>query len=163
MVTKMGNVFCKLMNNVYGKAMEKVRNRIDVKLVSNKKDYLKWTSKPSYISCKIFDNDLIAKRKITLTLNKPTNIRICILELSIYVQISLWYSKNKYDNNSRLLFTDTDSSMYEMPEMKTEDAYEDFSYEKEMFYFSNYSTNSKYYNSSNKLAKKVLRLKNLSE
>ena len=53
--------------------------------------------------------------------------------------------------------------MYEMPEMKTEDAYEDFSYEKEMFYFSNYSTNSKYYNSSNKLAKKVLRLKNLSE
>ena len=87
----MGNVFCKLMNNVYGKTMEKVRNRIDVKLVSNKKDYLKWTSKPSSISCKMFDNDLIAKRKnkVTLTLNKPTNIRMCILELSIYVQISL--------------------------------------------------------------------------
>ena len=29
------------------------------------------------------------------------------------------HSKNKYDNNSRPLFTDTDSSMYEMPEMKT--------------------------------------------
>ena len=35
------------MNNaMYGKAMENLRNRTDVKLVSNKKDYLKWTSKP---------------------------------------------------------------------------------------------------------------------
>ena len=33
------------MNNVvYGKTMENVRNGIDVRLVSNKKDYLKWTS-----------------------------------------------------------------------------------------------------------------------
>ena len=37
-----------------GKALQKLMNnavyRIDVKLVSNKKDYLKWTSKPSYMS-----------------------------------------------------------------------------------------------------------------
>ena len=51
------------MNNaVYGKTMENLRNRINVKLVSNKKDYLKWTSKPSYMSHKIFDNDLVAIR-----------------------------------------------------------------------------------------------------
>ena len=43
------------MNNaVYGKTMGNARNRIDVKLVSNKKGYLKWTSKPSYMSHKIF-------------------------------------------------------------------------------------------------------------
>ena len=36
----------KLMNNaVYGKPMENLRNRINVKLASNQKDYLKWTSK----------------------------------------------------------------------------------------------------------------------
>ena len=52
------------MNNaVYGKTMENLRNRIDVKLVSNKKDYLKWTSKPSYISHIIFDNELMAIRR----------------------------------------------------------------------------------------------------
>ena len=39
------------MNNaVFGKTMENLRNRIDVKLVSNKNDCLKWTSKPSYMS-----------------------------------------------------------------------------------------------------------------
>ena len=37
---------------MYGKAMENLRDRIDVRLVSNKKDYLKWTSKPSYMSQK---------------------------------------------------------------------------------------------------------------
>ena len=71
---KDGKVLCKLMTNaVYVKAMENLRNKIDVKLVSNKKDYLKWTSKPSHMSHKIFDNDWVAirKNKVTLTLNKP--------------------------------------------------------------------------------------------
>ena len=39
--------------------MKNLRNRINVKLASNKKDYLKWTSKTSYMSHKIFDNDLV--------------------------------------------------------------------------------------------------------
>ena len=52
-----------MKNVAYGKAMENLRNRIDVKLVSNKKNYLKWTSKPSYMSHKIFLNDLVAIRK----------------------------------------------------------------------------------------------------
>ena len=59
------------------------------------------------------------------------------------------YIKNKYNNKARLLFTDTDSLMYEI---KTEDAYEDFSKDKEMFDFSNYSTKSKFYDDSNELA-----------
>ena len=37
---------------------------------------------------------------------------------------------NKYDSKSKLLFVDTDSLMHAI---KTEDAYEDFSSEKEMF------------------------------
>ena len=58
------------------------------------------------------------------------------------------YIKNKYDNKSRLLFTDTKSLMYEI---KTEDVYEDFSNDKKMFDFSNYLIKSKYYDNSNKL------------
>ena len=62
-----------MTNAVYIKAMENLRSRIDLKLVNNENDYLKWTSKPSYMSQKILDNNLVAirKRKVKLTLNKP--------------------------------------------------------------------------------------------
>ena len=62
-----------------------------------------------------------------------------ILELSKVLMYEFHYDfiKNKYDNKSKLLFTDPDSLMYEI---KTEDIYEDFSSNKEMFDFSNYST-----------------------
>ena len=49
---------------------------------------------------KIFDNDLVAirKNKVTLTL--------CVLDLSKVLMYEFHYDyiKNKYDNNSRLLF-----------------------------------------------------------
>ena len=47
----------------------------------------------------------------------------------------------------KLLFTDTDSLMYEI---KTEDVYEDFGSDKELFDFNIYSTQAKYYDDSNK-------------
>ena len=59
------------------------------------------------------------------------------------------YIKNKYSNSSRLLLTDTDSLMHEI---KTKDVYEDFSKDKEMFHFSNYSVKSKYYHDPNKFS-----------
>ena len=75
---------------------------------------------------------------------------MCILELSKILMYEFHYDyiKNKYDNNSRLLFTDTDRLMYEI---KFEDGYEDFSNDKETLDFSNYWTKSKYYDDSNKL------------
>ena len=120
---KDGKALYKLMNNsVYGKSTENLRNRVDVRFASNKKDYLKWTFEPSYMSHKIFDNDLdaIRKSKVTLTVSKPVYIGMCILELSkvLIYELHYDYIKNKYDNNSKLLFTYTDSLMYEI---KTED------------------------------------------
>ena len=65
------------------------------------------------MSHKIFDNDLVAIRKniVTLTLNKPAYIGMCILESSkvLMYEFHCDYIKNNYGNNSRLLFTETDS------------------------------------------------------
>ena len=108
-------------------------------------------SKPSYTSYKIFDINLVAigKSKVVLKLNKSTYIGMCILELGKVLMYEFHYDyiKNKYDNESKLLFTDTDSLTYEF---ETEDVCEGFSSDKEMFDFSNYSTKSKWYDDSSK-------------
>ena len=57
---KDGKALYKLMNDVvYRKTKENLRNRIDIKLVNNEKVYLKCTSKPSYMSRKTFNNNLV--------------------------------------------------------------------------------------------------------
>ena len=73
-----------------------------------------------------FDNNLVAiqKRKVVLKLNKPAYIGTCILDLSKVVMYKFHYDyiKNRDDNKSKLLFSDTDSLM---DKIKTEDVYED--------------------------------------
>ena len=48
---------------LYMEKLKNLRNRINVKLVNNEKDYLKYASKPSYMSHKIFDNNLVVIRE----------------------------------------------------------------------------------------------------
>ena len=104
------------------------------------------------MSQKIFDNDLVAnhKIKVTVTLNKPVYVGLCIVDLGkvLICGVNYDYFKSKYGNNSKILFTDADNLMYEI---KTEDVHEDFSKDRYIFGFINYSTKSKYYDNSNKL------------
>ena len=94
-----------MKNALYDKPIENLRNRIDIKLLSNKKGCLKWTARPSYISQKIFDTDLVAirKNKIMLSLNKPAYVGLCILDLDkVWMhEFHYHYIKNKYGNTSR--------------------------------------------------------------
>ena len=64
--------------------MGNLRNRMNVKLVNDEKNYLKCTSKPSYIPHKIFGKNLAAihNSKHPFKLNKPSYTGMCILELS---------------------------------------------------------------------------------
>ena len=58
--------------------------RVNVKLVTEYKELDKLTSKPTYVSSKIFNKNLMAVHKIkeTLTLNRPAYVGMCILDLS---------------------------------------------------------------------------------
>ena len=71
--------FFKLMNNnVFGKTMENLRKKIDVRFVNKAKDYVKYTRNPSLVSQKIFSKNFVAIHKIkpVLTLNKPIYVVI---------------------------------------------------------------------------------------
>ena len=86
------------------------------------------------MSYKIFNNNFVAirKGKLALKLNKLAYTRMCILKMNKVLMYEFHYDyiKNKYGNKLKLLFTDTGSLMYEI---KTEDAYEDFSSDKGIY------------------------------
>ena len=125
--------FFKLMINfVYGKTMENLRKRINVRLATNEKDFLKYTSKPTYITHKIFVKKYAAihEVKLVLTLNKPIYVGFTVLELSKWLMYDFHYSFIKKHFDAELLFTDTDSLTYEI---KSKDVYEEFFKHKHWF------------------------------
>ena len=144
--------FFKLMNNsVFGKTMENIRKRVDGRLVNDEKKLLKLTSKPTYVSSKIFNENLVAVHKIkeTLTLNRPAYVGMCILDLSKTLMYDFHYNyiKKKYKDKAKLLFTDTDSLTYEI---QAKDVYKDFWIDKDKFDNSDYPESSPYFNKTNK-------------
>ena len=144
--------FFKLMNNsVFGKTMENIRKRVDVRLVTSKEKLSKLASKPTYVSSKIFNENLVAVHKIkeTLTLNRPAYVGMCILDRSKTLMYDFHYNyiKQKYGDKAKLLFTDTDSLTYEI---ETLNAYQDFWNDKDKFDNSDYPENSPYFNKTNK-------------
>ena len=104
--------FFKLMNNTFfGKRMEKLRKIINVRLVNNARDYVRYISKPSFASQKIFSKNFVAihEMKPVLTLNKPIYVGFSILDLSKLLMYELHYKYIKSKYSANLLFTDADS------------------------------------------------------
>ena len=85
-----------MINNVYGKTMNNLRKRISVRLVNNEKDFLKYNSRPTHITHKIFDTNHAAIHKIkpVLTLNKSIYMGFTILELSKWPYTALVSVRN---------------------------------------------------------------------
>ena len=133
--------FLKLMNNsAFGKTMENIRNRVDIKLVNNKKRAENLSAKPNFNHCNIFSEDLVAihTKKTKLIFNKPVYLGMCILDLSKTLMYDFHYNyiKPKYGDKAKHLLTGTDSTMYEM---QMEDFYKDISADvKHSFDTSNY-------------------------
>ena len=143
--------FFKLMNNsVFGKTMENIRKRVDVRLVTDEKKLLKYSSKPTYVSSKIFNENLVAVHKIkeTITLNRPAYLGMCILDLSKTLMYDFHYNyiKKKYEDKANLLFTDTDSLTYEI---EADDVYKDLWNDRDKFDNSDYPESSPHFDKTN--------------
>ena len=119
------NFFKLMINSVYGKTMENLRKRINVRLVNKRKDFLKYTSRPTHITHKTFckNHAAIHEIKPVLTLNKPIYVGFTVLELYKWLMYDFHYNFIKNHIDAELLFTDTDSLTYEI---KSEDVYEEY-------------------------------------
>ena len=144
--------YFKLMNNsVFGKTMENIRKRSNVYLETDRDHFLRQTAKPTFISSKIFNENLVAvnMKKQRLLLSKPSYVGMCILDLSKVLMYDFHYNftKRKYGEKAKLLFTDTDSLCYHT---RTDDVYEDLYHDRELFDNSDYAKSSKFFFDENK-------------
>ena len=102
-------------NSVCSKTTRNSRNRIYVRLFVDSKGYKDLVSKPSFVSKKILNKNVIAAPKINevLTLDKLAYVGTCILDLtkSLMHEFHYKYVKVKY---AKLLFTDADHLTYEI-------------------------------------------------
>ena len=136
-------------NSVFEKTMENLRKRVDIRPVTDEKKLDKLTSKPTYVSSKIFNENLLAVHKIkeALTLNRPAYVGILDLSKTLMYDIHYNHIKKRYGDRAKLLFTDTDSLTYKIV---TEDIYKNFWNDKDMFNNSDYPESSPYYCNANK-------------
>ena len=138
--------FFKLMNNsVFGKTMENVRNHRDIKLVTTDKRWNQLVSDPNYHTSKHFSENLFAieMEKTKVKMNKPVYLGMSILDISKIIIYEFWYDyiKQKYQDNAKLCYKDTDSIIIHI---KTEDFYRDIADDVEKWFdVSNYSEDDK--------------------
>lgn len=141
----------KLLNNaMFGKTMENLRNRKNVRLVNNERAAKKLISKSNMVDFRIFDENLVAVNltKPSVLLNRPIYVGFCVLELSKTYMYNFHYNhvKRVYGDKAELLFTDTDSLCYDIV---TPDLYADVLKNQILFDTSNYPTDHPLYSNEN--------------
>ena len=96
--------------------MENMRKRIKIRVVKSVKYFIRYTSRPTCVNWKAFENNLAAihEKKISLTLNKPRYVGFTVLKINIWEMYNFHYNFMVRKCNTKLLFTDTDSLCYEI-------------------------------------------------
>ncbi|KYN08434.1 hypothetical protein ALC62_00583 [Cyphomyrmex costatus] len=136
----------KLMNNaVFGKTMENVRDRVDVKLVTAWYGAEAMIAKPNFHSRSVFAKNLIAVElcKLEVKFDKPIYVGMCILDIS---KVCLYEFHHEYmvpmfNKNCKIMYTDTDSLIYRI---ECDDVYAAMKRDIARFDTSDYPANNVY-------------------
>jgi hypothetical protein len=147
--------FFKLMNNsVYGKTIENVLKRQDIKFCCERKKALRYVKKINFKRETIFIKNLVAlhMNRMQVKYDKPIYAGFCVLEMSKWRMFKFVYEylKTKWGDKVEVIQTDTDGLMLYV---KTEDFYEDIKDDiDEWFDTSNFSNDNKFaFKSINKM------------
>ena len=89
-------------NSVYGKTMENLRKRIKIRVVKNSPNFIKYTSRPTCVNWKVFENNLA-------TIHERIYVGFTVLEISKWEMYNFHYNFMIRKFNTRLLFINTDS------------------------------------------------------
>ena len=79
--------------NVFGKSIENVKQRINVKIVTTAEKLRKLLNKPSFQTIRVFDVNMAAVQlfREKVKLNKPIAVGYSVLELAKLRMYNFWY------------------------------------------------------------------------
>ena len=140
------NLFKFVVNSVYGKTMENVRNHSDIRLLTDWKAIEKLVSKPNFYRLSIFDQNLVAieMRKTMVRMFKPVFVGVSVLDISKTFLYKFLYDflYPSYGEKVKLAYTDTDSLILEITGV---DMYKDIiGKHTDLFDTSGYDENNEY-------------------
>ena len=138
-------------NATFGKTLEQVRNRVNIRLIADPNKLLKTVASVSFRQSEIINSDLVMVRaaRTKVKLNKPIAVGFSILEISKLIMYKFYYDhlKVKYRNRCSLLFTDTDSLCCEI---QTDDLYSDMGVSLDHYDTSNFAQDHPQYSTTNR-------------
>ena len=142
------------MNNaVFGKTMEDVRGRIDIRFATDEAKFVKYVNQSEYKKViRDIGNEnwrMIEMNKSKVVLDKPIFCGQAILDISKKHMYDFYYNvmKPKYGDDMKLVLTDTDSFVLVI---KTDDFYDDMYKMRERFDTSNYPKDHKLFTNERK-------------
>ena len=145
------NYYKLLSNSLFGKTIERPENRQRVVLSSDPKKHQKIVGNPCFKTSKIINEDLVASTLgyPAVKVKKPFYMGMTILELAKVHMYNFHYNvmKKKFKDKLQLLYTDTDSLLYEISD---ENMISKLSELKKYFDFSNYDPSHCLYNNEQK-------------
>ena len=100
-----------MVNNVYDKTIANLRKRINFILLNNEKDFLKYTTRPTHVTHKVFDRNYVAIHEIkpVLTLKKPIYVGFTVIELNKWLMYDFHHKFSNFSKDSK--FYDNQNEM----------------------------------------------------